>query len=190
MFGLQCLIHPCPQFTYMQSSTMLSIVSALPHDCSISPLAQVWSLNFDIEFIQGSSVHILYELATQNLNARAVVGPAAYSKSEKQKSRLLILALPLFWSGSAHTEKWLLPLPCHTAIHKTKEGGGLWVTPSCHWDMQFLFWKQKQILVSTDITLPPKCTGFCHLKYWQKLSYRITELFRLKKIFENREYSH
>lgn len=82
-------------------------------------------------------MHILYEPENQNWGIRGVLGPNTCTKSEKQKSRLLISALPLLWSGCGCTEKWQLPLPCPRCSptelgHGQEEGGGLRAAPSSH----------------------------------------------------------
>lgn len=113
-------------------------------------------------------MHILYEPDNQNWGIRGVLGPSACTKLEKQKSRLLISALPLLWSGCASTEKWQLPLPCPRCCptEPRRGAGGRRKTEGCTQLSQTCGWvilkTQKQILVSADVALPHKHKCFGH----------------------------
>lgn len=144
MFELQCLIHPCPQFTHMHSLDQWSQISQFCHRTAASlPCSRSGDFICDILFIQGSSVHILYALDMQNLSTRA---------SCLVKVRKVEVKTSNF--GSAIVLVWLCPYrevsaplalpPCHPQ-NQGRLHPALTVTCS------FLFWKQKQTLVSADI---------------------------------------
>lgn len=133
------------------------------HTCTVLPSAlgclscATWPQHLTLALGQGAFFIIYYlYLCAYFVRARhpelgwqGSPRPTVFSKSEKQKSRLLILALPLFWSGCAHIEKWLHPLPC-PQCHPTEprhRAGGRRRTKTCtqvsQWHAIRLFWKHR-----------------------------------------------
>lgn len=112
--------------THAQSLLMLSVISVLPHDKHLS-LALGQGALFIILYLYKKPLRPFCASRTPGTGVQE--SPRAKClllASEKQKSRLLILALPLFWSGCACTEKWLLPSPCpccHPAEPRCGAGG-------------------------------------------------------------------
>lgn len=171
---------------------MLSDISVLTQDCSISPLLQVWGLYlWRIIYTSVLCAHFVRVGHTKPLcQGSPRASCLVWVRKVEVKTSNFGSSTVLVWLCPYREVAAPLALPhCHP------QNQGRRRTVSCTqlslWHAGFLFWKQKQTLVSADVdSIATEVHRFCHLKCWQKLSSRIMELIRLKKIFEITESNH
>lgn len=145
VWGLSGVRHIYVGYPCLWAWLMLSVVSALPRGYGICLLLQVHEL--------------------QSSQVSQATRPNPCCQAEKQKSRLAILALSLFRSGRAHTEKWLLSSTCPQP--RGVGHGGRRRAEACsqlpQWHAGGLVWHpQRQLVVWPDVGLPCKHKGFGH----------------------------